>query len=178
MRFTGGVSDTDPVLRALSHPLRLKMLNLMWPGPMSAAELARELGVSHALASQHLRQLDAAGLVELAEERIRRGGRERRYLTVRGTQLSDQTEGTVVLAETLILMLRERATRRVPGSPGVTADGELWINPRTWDDFRRRLADLAAELHQQAQPAHTPDTIPVAISLMTFPLEDSSPPPP
>ncbi|MGW2857569.1 helix-turn-helix domain-containing protein, partial [Streptomyces sp. NPDC001215] len=59
------MTDTDPVLRALAHPVRLRMLSLMWPGPMSAAELARELDISHALASQHLRRLDTVGLVEL-----------------------------------------------------------------------------------------------------------------
>jgi len=72
--------------------------------------IARELGISHALASQHLRKLDAAGLVELAEERRRRGGQERRYRAVRGTPLSDQRDGSrdggLRLAETLVHMLQ------------------------------------------------------------------------
>jgi len=71
------MSEVDPVLRALGHPTRLRMLTMMWSGPMSAAGLAAELGISHGLASQHLRTLDRAGLVELAEVRSRRGGRER-----------------------------------------------------------------------------------------------------
>src|ERR1035438_78848 len=66
-------------LRALAHPLRLRMLSLLTGAAMSAAELARELGVSQALASYHLRQLADAEAVELAEERSRRGGKERRY---------------------------------------------------------------------------------------------------
>ncbi|MGW5673350.1 helix-turn-helix domain-containing protein, partial [Micromonospora sp. NPDC003776] len=56
------VSTTDPRLRALAHPVRLRMLSLLWGAPLSAAALARELAISHALASQHLRRLDAAGL--------------------------------------------------------------------------------------------------------------------
>jgi DNA-binding transcriptional ArsR family regulator len=102
------------------------MLNLMWPGPMSAAELARELHVSHALASQHLRRLAGAQLVEPAEERNRRGGHERRYRTVPGPPLSDRREGSGFLAEALAHGLRDRAARRDPGHPGVTTDGELW----------------------------------------------------
>jgi DNA-binding transcriptional ArsR family regulator len=167
------VTDVDPVLRALAHPVRLRMLTLMWTGPMSAAELARELDISHALASQHLRRLDAAGLVELAEERMRRGGRERRYRTVHGSPLSDQREGTPLLAETLTQTLRERATRRTPGGEGVTVDAELWVDPDVWEDVRGRLAALAGELHDAARPPHTPGTTPVGVSLMAFPLRDS-----
>ncbi|WP_459739883.1 ArsR/SmtB family transcription factor [Streptomyces sp. E-15] len=164
------MTDSDPVLRALAHPVRLRMLSLLWPGPMSAAELARELDISHALASQHLRRLDAVGLVELAEERMRRGGRERRYRAVHGTPLSDQQDGTPLLAETMAHTLRERAGRRLNSSEGVTVDAELWIDPGTWQDVRRRLAELAAELHEAARPPHTPGTMPLGVSVLAFPL--------
>ena len=168
------MSIADPVLRALAHPVRLKMMTLMWPGPLSAAELARELGISHALASQHLRKLDAAGLVELAEERRRRGGQERRYRAVRGTPLSDQRDGSrdggLRLAETLVHMLRERVGRRDPSLVGVTVDAELWVVPDEWERFRERLAALAAELHEAARPVRTPGTMPVGISVMAFPM--------
>src|ERR1700722_5907615 len=66
-------------LRVLAHPLRLRMLSLLTGAAFSAMELSRELGVSQALASYHLRQLYAAGVVELTEVRSRRGGRERRF---------------------------------------------------------------------------------------------------
>ncbi|MFE1289813.1 ArsR/SmtB family transcription factor [Streptomyces sp. NPDC058751] len=168
------MTDTDPVLRALAHPLRLRMLSLMWPGPMSAAELARELDVSHALASQHLRRLDSVGLVVLAEERTRRGGRERRYRAVRGTPLSDRHEGTPMLAETMAHTLRERAGRRVEGGEGVTVDAELWVDPGTWESVRQRLVDLAVELHEAARPPHTPGTVPLGVSMMAFPLRDGT----
>ena len=64
-------------LRARAHPLRLRMLSLLTGAELSAAELARELGVSQALASYHLRQLADAGLAELADVRSHRGGQER-----------------------------------------------------------------------------------------------------
>lgn len=166
----GCVTETDPVLRALAHPLRLRMMTLMWPGPLSAAELARELGVSHALASQHLRQLRDAGLVELAEERNRRGGRERRYAAVRGRPLSEQRDGSALLVETLVHTLRERIARRAPDGEGVTSDAELWVEPEVWEDARRRLAAVTEDLHEAARPARTPDTVPVGLSLMAFPM--------
>ncbi|GAA2376967.1 helix-turn-helix domain-containing protein [Dactylosporangium salmoneum] len=60
---------SDPVaIRALAHPLRLKLRELIGrEGPMTAAQAARELGVSQALASHHLRQLAKYGFVEQAE---------------------------------------------------------------------------------------------------------------
>ncbi|MGK5637322.1 ArsR/SmtB family transcription factor [Streptomyces sp. URMC 126] len=164
------MTDADPVLRALAHPVRLRMLTLMWPGPMSAAELSRELDISHALASRHLRSLDAVGLVELAEERTRRGGRERRYRTVHGSPLSDRTDGTRMLGAALAHTLKERAARRHPEGRGVTVDAELWLEPEVWDRARRKLADIAAELHDAARPSRSPGTVPVGVTLMAFPL--------
>ncbi|MEV6595708.1 winged helix-turn-helix domain-containing protein [Actinoplanes sp. NPDC051346] len=57
---------TDPqALRALAHPLRLKLHALVGrEGSITAAEAARQLGVSQALASHHLRQLAKYGYVE------------------------------------------------------------------------------------------------------------------
>ncbi|ARF52847.1 winged helix-turn-helix domain-containing protein [Streptomyces gilvosporeus] len=166
------MTDADPVLRALAHPVRLRMLTLMWPGPMSAAELSRELGISHALASRHLRSLDAVGLVELAEERTRRGGRERRYRTVHGSPLSDQNEAQL-LGAALAHTLKERATRRHPEGRGVTVDAELWMEPEVWEQARQKLADLAAELHDAARPPRSPGTMPVSLTLMAFPMQET-----
>ncbi len=58
----------DPVtIRALAHPLRLKLHELVGrQGPTTAAQAARVLGISQALASHHLRQLAKYGFVEPA----------------------------------------------------------------------------------------------------------------
>ncbi|GAA4243720.1 ArsR/SmtB family transcription factor [Dactylosporangium darangshiense] len=54
-------------IRALAHPLRLKLRELVGrEGALTAAQAARELGVSQALASHHLRQLAKYGFVEQA----------------------------------------------------------------------------------------------------------------
>ena len=167
------MTATDPLLRALAHPLRLRMVSLVWNAPLSAAELARELGISHALASQHLRRLDAVGMVELAEVRANRGGRERRYRAVHGSPLSDQRhESSPLLAEALALNLRDRAARRAPDAEGVTSDVELWVTPEVWDGFRHRLAALFGELHDAAQAPHTPGTVGVGATVMAFPLAE------
>jgi len=60
---------SDPLaLRALAHPLRLKLHALVGrEGSITAADAARQLGVSQALASHHLRQLAKYGFVEPAD---------------------------------------------------------------------------------------------------------------
>src|SRR5436189_3484080 len=57
-------------LRALAHPLRLQLLELLRSeGPATASQLARRLGESSGATSYHLRALHRAGMVEEAEQR-------------------------------------------------------------------------------------------------------------
>src|SRR5215471_21240217 len=57
---------SDPkTIRALAHPLRLDLLQLLGSsGPATAAQCGRVLGVSQASCSFHLRQLATYGFVE------------------------------------------------------------------------------------------------------------------
>jgi DNA-binding transcriptional ArsR family regulator len=66
---------SDPTaIRALAHPLRLDLLELLGAsGPATAAQCGRALGVSQASCSFHLRQLAKYGFVEDAGP-----GRDRR----------------------------------------------------------------------------------------------------
>ena len=79
--MSSGVSDPGRVaaLRAMAHPLRLRMLAMLTGTAMSAADVARELDLTHANASYHLRQMRDAGLLVVAEEESVRGGRAKRY---------------------------------------------------------------------------------------------------
>jgi DNA-binding transcriptional ArsR family regulator len=165
----------DPALRALAHPTRLRMLTMMWSGPMSAAMLAAELGIAHGLASQHLRTLDRAGLVELSEVRPKRGGRERLYRTVKGTPLSDQKDAQPLLVEAMITNLRHRLPGWRPGEAGAVTEGDLWLTPQQWADARTRLLELSAEIHEQARPPHTPGTVQVSVTLVAFEMQGRGP---
>jgi DNA-binding transcriptional ArsR family regulator len=60
--------DDPRALRALAHPLRLDLLELLAAlGPVTAAVCARRLGESQASCSFHLRQLAKYGFVKHAE---------------------------------------------------------------------------------------------------------------
>jgi DNA-binding transcriptional ArsR family regulator len=68
--------DDAQLLRAMSHPLRLRLIGtLVKDGPATASELARRLGESSGATSYHLRVLAKYGFIEDDSERNR--GRER-----------------------------------------------------------------------------------------------------
>lgn len=162
------MKTVDPILRALGHPTRLRMLTMMWSGPMSAAALAAELDISHGLASQHLRTLDRVGLVELAEVRHKRGGREKLYRTVKGSPLSERTDAQPLLVEAMIANLRRRIGQWRTDEGAAVTDADLWLTPEQWLDARKRLHDITAEMHDLAAPSRTPGTVPVGVTLMAF----------
>jgi DNA-binding transcriptional ArsR family regulator len=62
-------------LRALAHPLRLQLLQVLHAeGPATASQLGRRLGESSGATSYHLRALHRAGMVEEVDQE---NGRER-----------------------------------------------------------------------------------------------------
>ncbi|MEU5695591.1 helix-turn-helix domain-containing protein [Actinosynnema sp. NPDC020468] len=65
------------MLRALAHPIRVRMLDLLnRDGPATASGLAARLGESSGLASWHLRKLAEHGLIE---EDVDRGTQRERW---------------------------------------------------------------------------------------------------
>lgn len=171
-------------LRARAHPLRLRMLSLLTGAALSAAELARELEVSQALASYHLRQLADAGLVELAEERSHRGGRERRYrhrveprADGPGAEVAaSDVEGQALFIEAVAEELRRRGSQRASGLRGLTIDAELWVDPQDWEEARQAIAAAGIVLHERARRPHEPGTVHVNTTVVMFPMLDPAPP--
>lgn len=144
-----------PTLRALAHPLRLQLLSLLTGSAMSAAEAAREVGTTQANASYHLRQLESAGLVEVAEEVSVRGGRARRFrhapTSGAGLRPGDGDDVRLV-AQVLAEELRRRSRLRRPGDdPSHLTDAELWVSPQVWRDVCRRVTSAMTDLHAAAQ---------------------------
>jgi DNA-binding transcriptional ArsR family regulator len=95
-----GTTDAAAV-RALAHPLRLRLLDLLrFEGPSTATLLGRQVEESSGSTSYHLRQLARYGFIEEAPER---GGRERwwRYRNRRVTLDGGGAGGRELLAELL-----------------------------------------------------------------------------
>ena len=83
-----------PVLKALAHPLRVQLLDILSQyGPQTASSMGKRLGESSGATSYHLRQLARHGLVREVENRG--SGRERWWERPRGvltvnTSVSEQ----------------------------------------------------------------------------------------
>lgn len=166
--------DQRTALRARAHPLRLRMLSLLTGAPMSAAELGRELGISQALASYHLRFLVDAGAVQLAEEVVNRGGRERRYRYHAGglEPAPDLAPESLELMVTAVTdELRRRHGQRVPAGRSLTIDAELWVSEEEWLAFREAVHAAGVRLHEQAARPHAPDTLHVNVTALLFEMD-------
>jgi DNA-binding transcriptional ArsR family regulator len=69
-------------LQALGDPTRWRILGRLLDGPASIQELARSLNVAKGTIGHHVRVLDDAGLIRLAETNRVRGVTEKRYARV------------------------------------------------------------------------------------------------
>jgi DNA-binding transcriptional ArsR family regulator len=181
-------SESVPSLRALAHPLRLRILSLLTGTELSAAEVARELGVTHANASYHLRLLLDAGEVVVASEEKIRGGVAKRYRhpwreedrpgrpPARPDHSDPATgEATELTVAALAEELRRRHRRRRPDVGGTLTDAELWVTPEVYDEVRALLMHASALLHDSAQPPRTPGTDPVSLTVASFPMRQDTP---
>lgn len=160
-------------LRALAHPLRLRMLSLLTGTPMTAAELARELSITHANASYHLRLLLAAGQIAVAGQEHIRGGVAKRYrYRMERTEHAapegpEKDEALQLTYAAVALELQRRAGQRAPG-PGVLTDAELWVEPEVWEAVRDQINAASDTLHRGARPPRTPGTVRVNASIALF----------
>ncbi|GII67415.1 transcriptional regulator [Sphaerisporangium krabiense] len=75
-------------VRGALAPVRRRLL-VRLRTPASASELAREFGLTRQKVNYHLRRLEDAGLIELAEERRRRGFVERVMRATAGSYVVD-----------------------------------------------------------------------------------------
>jgi DNA-binding transcriptional ArsR family regulator len=157
-------------LRAIAHPLRLRILSLLTGSAMSAAELARELGDSQPNISYHLRRLHEAGLVHIAEEVTIRGGTAKRYrhdpfhTSVDARDLDDH----VMVAAAQAAELARRTEQRMLGTPGSMTDAEFWVSPQAWQEFLDRVNEASNRLHAAAKAPRAPGTVHVSATFAAF----------
>lgn len=159
-------------LRAMAHPVRLRMVSLLTGSAMSAAEVARELGLTHANASYHLRiLLDSGEIVEAGEERIRGGvAKKYRYPHERRGHHQRKTgpEDHALYARTLGRELERRVRERKPRTKSMSSDLEGWVTPEVWQRALDLLTEASHLLHDHNQPPRTPGTLHISQSSWAF----------
>ncbi len=158
-------------LRALSHPLRLRILSLLTGAAMSSAELARELEMNHAAVSFHVRKLAEAGYLELAETRSVRGGKERRYRQRPAGMAQWRQEEPRLAVRAVAEEVARRAGQSAPEAWRLVGDAELWVDPEVWEDIVGRIAGAIDDLHAAARPARTAGTTHVSATALLFKVQ-------
>jgi hypothetical protein len=137
---------TDPqAIRALAHPLRLDLVELLGQGPMTAAECARALGSTQANCSFHLRQLAKYGFVGPAPEGTDR--RERRWQLLDYEQSWSSADPDLTMALEQVFIRRESG-RLIDWTVRASSEPEEWRGagalggatvPLTRDELRDAL---------------------------------------
>jgi DNA-binding transcriptional ArsR family regulator len=168
-------------LRALAHPVRLRILSLLTGAPMTAAETARELGLGHANVSYHLRQLLAGGVIEVAGEERINGGVAKRYRydserdsARRAPSIAPDAKPTrdhrmVFAAMATELQRRAGHLRRRRGNH--LTDAELWVDPTVLARVRELVTEASEQLHRGARPPREPGTVRVNATFALFEME-------
>lgn len=175
----------DPrMMRALAHPLRLRVLGILRiEGPQTATTLARLTGASVPGLSYHLRQLAEHGFIEPAPE-LARDNRERWWkasherTSMRSADFLDDPErmaaGSALMAEmrriyfdALKTWHEEQATwGRAWIDAGTTSD---WILDLTPDQLQSLKDELAEVIERRQNVPREETTEHVAVMLQLFP---------
>jgi DNA-binding transcriptional ArsR family regulator len=146
-------------LQALGDPTRWRILGRLIDGPASIQELARALGMAKGTIGHHVRTLDAAGLIRLAETHRIRGVTEKRYARVAKQFRLPETQREQLQAggvdpNLLVLPLRQALSEARPmvggDDPSVSVVVRARMSAARARRFGRLIEALAAEFSEGA----------------------------
>lgn len=187
------VTDLE-TLRLLADPLRLSILSALPPvssgRSMSVKEIAEKLDEGQTKLYRHVKKLEEAGLMRVAETRVVSGIIEKRYrpaqgrLLIESDMLSTQPEPedytntmTAVMDAARDRMRREIQAGRVPlRKPETGPDLSLQIGSirmtMTPERYGRLRATVTELLDNLGPSDEGPDAIPVYLQMLLFPTLD------
>jgi len=152
-------------LRALSHPLRQRMLGSFARKSSTPMQVAAELGENAGRLYHHVAILAAAGLIRLVETRPKRGTTEHYYeavaarfavaaglLDARRTKKSPVESLFERAFDAALSEIRSAPARDAASGPHVLVHGRVGGTPRQMARLRARLEALLREYQGPAQP--------------------------
>jgi DNA-binding transcriptional ArsR family regulator len=183
----------DRVLAAISHPTRMRAMNVFWEREASPREIAAEIGEPLNNVTYHVNQLVDLEWIELVAERPARGGRvvEHFYRAVTNSRFDDTeldrlgTEEKTILDLTIMkLMAGDLSEALLSGSYFELDDNQLTRIPMLvdadgWNETKeildRALDELMAVRETVANrvAANGEETFPTRVNVIQF----KSPPP-
>ena len=173
------------IMKALSHPLRVRMLTLLNQKVASPSELADELDEPLGNVSYHMRFLADLKMVKLVRTEPRRGAVEHYYEALEPPLVSDEdwAQLPVTLRRSLSDSTLTNIARDLKGAGeagGFDRDNihvsrvALTLDQQGWDELSGLLAQLlerAREVQEQSNKRRkraSSDPIPTSLVLMQF----------
>jgi DNA-binding transcriptional ArsR family regulator len=167
----------DPAaVRALAHPLRLELLDLLrFDGPSTATELGRRVGESSGSTSYHLRQLARYGFIEEAPSR---GRRERvwRFRRRRLVLAGDGSGGRELLVQMLSLEAHGLERFLAQGEPPDWDAASFFqtrafrLTPDELAELRDGIAELLGRFRRAEADDAPTDARPVRLLAFGYPV--------
>ena len=172
-------------VRALAHPLRLRLLELFAQQPRTAKQAAEVLGEPPTRLYHHVAALERAGLIRLRETRQNRGTTEK-YFEASGPLrpvgeevLKDKdarsdlaSMGLVVFNQATNELARALASDDVPDNL-VAVRAVFRLTPSAANELRRDLVGILKKLRARKKPARG-KTRRYALTLAMVPTEESA----
>jgi predicted ArsR family transcriptional regulator len=138
---------TAAEMKALSHPLRLRILRLCLDRALTNKEIAEQLGRAPGAIQHHVRLLQREGFLQACRPRPGpRGSTEKPYRATGKSwtlDIGEDGEGGPTFAA--LEAFREEAREAGPARQHTMIRFALRMNPGTAAEFKRRLQDLIDE---------------------------------
>jgi DNA-binding transcriptional ArsR family regulator len=183
-----GMTIDDPAyVKAMSHPLRVRILALLDERVASPVELAGWLGATLGTVAYHVRTLERIGLVELVHETRVRGAVEHHYRATARPRVSDEAwaaappiaKQAAVAASLQTIDAYAQAASAAGGFDHGNAHltrTAMRLDARGWNDLSRACMRLLAQVDRIETAAqermelnpHTGETRDIALVMMLF----------
>jgi DNA-binding transcriptional ArsR family regulator len=179
--------DDPRYVKAMSHPLRVRILALLEERTASPVELAGWLGATLGTTAYHVRTLERMGLIELVQETRVRGAVEHHYRSKGRPTVSDDAwaaappiaKQAAVSASLQTIDAYARAASAAGGFDHSNAHltrTTMRLDARAWSELSRACERLLAQVDRIEEAAkermernpHSGDTRDLALVMMLF----------
>ena len=150
------VLHTPAQFKALGHPVRHRIVNVLRQRPATLRQLGSVMGLAKGTISFHLRVLREAGLVQVSGTQQVRGGTEQHFTLVSPAFRlhEDAAEGQEFLVQAALAeMLPARSDET-----GQTSLRHLWLSPQQARDLAARLQSCLSQPHATDTASGATDT--------------------
>jgi DNA-binding transcriptional ArsR family regulator len=172
-------------VRALAHPLRLRLMELFTQSPRTAKQAAEVLGEPPTRLYHHVAALERAGLIRLREKRQNRGTTEKYYEAagkrhVVGREVLNDKDsrrdlaamGFVVFDQSRNELVKTLARDEVPEDL-MAVRGVFRLSAGAAKKLRRQLQDILKRLRREEKPARG-KTKRYALTIALVPTDESA----